>query len=462
MKRTARWVALAVLLLALAFPVINLVAGPDTSAALPDRTGEAVPHWREAAAIFKRKCVHCHAPATPKPFYASFPIAKGLVERDVKRGLEWLDLRAELFRDERPPLSEAAVAKVERALAEGSMPPGKYLLLHWNHALSGDDKQTLDTWIKQTRAKYFATAGVADDHAGGPLQPLPEVASLKLNPKKVSLGNKLFHDKRLSKDSSISCASCHGMHQGGTDQVKVSTGVGGKQGPINSPTVFNAGLQYRQFWDGRARDLFEQADGPVNNPIEMAANWKMVTERLKQDEALVAEISASYADGVTGRNIRDAIATFEESLLTPSRFDDFLRGKKSALTPAEKKGLAAFTGAGCVTCHVGKVLGGQSFEKMGRFKSYPTGRQPGDVDRGRYNVTRKARDRGRFKVPMLRNIALTHPYFHDGSASSLEAAVSVMARHQLEHGLHIDRIKDIVAFLEALTGSYDGKPLASK
>lgn len=459
MKRKIVWAVVLLALIALAFPLVNLVAAPDTEAALPPRA-DGVPDWAPVAQMLGQKCVHCHVPDAPLPFYARFPVAKGVMQRDIALGLATLDLRAELYRTgETPPLSEAAVAKVERAVDEGAMPPGQYLLLHWNQSVGDDDRRAVDTWVKRTRAKYFTTAGVGKAHAVGELQPLPDVASLKLDPRKVALGDKLFHDKRLSKDTTLSCASCHGLDKGGTDQAPVSTGVGGQKGPINSPTVFNAGLQYKQFWDGRAADLFEQADGPVNNPIEMAANWKLVIERLKADAPLVAEVTAIYPDGLTDKNVRDAIATFEKSLITPARFDAYLRGDDKALSEPEKQGLAAFREAGCSTCHVGRVLGGQSFEKLGIFKDYFAGRKTGDVDRGRYNVTKRAADRQRFKVPMLRNIAVTFPYFHDASARTLDEAVKVMAAHQLEDGLQADKLAAITTFLGALSGSYKGRPL---
>lgn len=448
--------AVGLVVVVLAIPLLNLVIGPDNSKLLPQH-GDEVPAWSDAAAVLGKKCVQCHAADADLPFYAKLPVAKKMIADDVAAGREALDMARELARGNAAPVSEAALAKIEYALARNAMPPMRYVLLHWNHRLSDDDRDALKTWIADTRGKYFATQGVAAAFANHALQPLPPVVDL--DPAKVALGDKLYHDTRLSGDGTVSCASCHGLDKGGTDQRQFSEGIRGQMGGINSPTVFNAGFQFVQFWDGRAADLVEQAGGPVTNPIEMGAQWPEVLARLAQDELLGQDFAAVYPDGITQANIQDAIATFEKSLVTPSRFDDYLRGNNEALSDAEIHGFELFTAKGCAQCHVGKVLGGQSFEKMGLKKNYFAGRTLADADRGRFNVTKESYDERRFKVPMLRNIARTAPYFHDGSTSELGEAIAVMSSHQLDSPLSQEERDAVLAFLGSLTGAHRGRPL---
>ncbi|OSM00068.1 putative cytochrome c peroxidase [Magnetofaba australis IT-1] len=287
-----------------------------------------------------------------------------------------------------------------------------------------------------------------------PLQPLPSVKSLQINREKAELGGFLFHDLRLSRDDTISCATCHPLNQGGVDQEAVSTGVGGRQGGVNAPTVLNSGLNFRQFWDGRARDLFEQAAGPVHNPVEMDTNWREVAAKLQRDAEVKQRFDKLYADGVTGANIQDAIAAFEKTLLTPSPFDRFMRGDPNALNADQKHGYALFISLGCASCHQGRNIGGNAFQKFGVFGDYlkERGGPITQADLGRYNVTGRERDRGRFKIPSLRNVALTPPYFHDGSVATLNEAVRIMAQYQLGRRISDQEITFIVAFLSALSG----------
>jgi len=456
MKRKLLLILAGVVVLVLALPILNLVLGPDNSKLLP-KHGEEVPEWSDASAVLGKKCVHCHAANAELPFYAKLPVAKGMITDDIAAGRDAIDMATELAGGNAAPVSEAALAKIEFALAQDTMPPLRYVLLHWNHRLGGGDRDTLEKWIRETRAKYFATTGVAEAFANHALQPLPPAAAL--DPAKVALGDKLYHDTRLSGDGTLSCASCHDLGKGGTDQKKVSEGIRGQKGGINAPTVFNAGFQFVQFWDGRAADLVEQAGGPVTNPIEMGAKWPDVLAALGTDEALAQEFAAVYTDGITQANIQDAIATFEQSLVTPSRFDDYLRGNSEALSDAEIRGFELFTSKGCTQCHVGKVLGGQSFEKMGLAKSYFAGRETTDADNGRFNVTEAKYDQRRFKVPMLRNIARTAPYFHDGSTSDLGEAIDTMADKQLDTSLSKEEREAMLAFLQSLTGSFRGQTL---
>lgn len=443
----------------LSLPVSNLVVG------LPENSLRAAasddPLYTKAMAVLGAKCVNCHTPEYNLPFYATFPVARGVIEHDIRTGLQFVNYLETLLPKEGAPVSEVILAKTEQVIVDKSMPPMRYLALHWNGGLSKAEQETVLAWIHDVRAKHYATKGVAPKFKHEMAQPLPDVASLNLDARKVALGNKLFHDKRLSTDNSLACAGCHDLEKGGTDQARFSTGVGGAVGDINAPTVFNAGFQFMQFWDGRAADLQEQADGPVTNPIEMASNWEEAIPKLQQDEALTQEFLAVYPEGYSKDTITEAIAVFEESLITPSRFDQYLRGKEDALTADEKRGYALFKDLGCATCHAGKILGGQSFEKMGLYEDYFADRgNPHTPDFGRFNFTQQEADRFHLKVPTLRNIAITFPYLHDGTTSDLKEVVNIMVKYQTPRASISGNDADlIVAFLNALTGEYEGKQL---
>ena len=292
------------------------------------------------------------------------------------------------------------------------------------------------------------------DHTSSkePISPLPSL--LQLNPRKVALGQKLFDDKRLSRDGTIACASCHDLRAGGDDGRVVSVGLGGALGGINAPTVFNSGLNFAQFWDGRAGTLEDQIDGPIQHPQEMGTTWPAVIARLRIVPDYAKSFGRLYPDGMTVRNIKDAIATFERSLVTPnSRFDRFLNGDGQAITEEEHKGYTYFKSLGCVSCHQGINIGGNMFQPFGVMLSRQGKNSAvSRLDLGRYNVTGLEEDKFVFKVPSLRNVALTAPYFHDGSAPDLPAAVRVMAEAQLGRRLTDDQVRSIVAFLNTLTG----------
>ncbi len=326
-------------------------------------------------------------------------------------------------------------------------------------------QQVFRQWLTSRLVTLFALvllAGIYDPataQSEEPIKPIP--LAPKLDAKKVNLGDKLFHDKRLSRDNSMSCASCHALASGGMDRAQVSTGIGGAKGPINAPTVFNAGFNFRQFWDGRANSLEEQAAGPVHNPKEMGSNWAEVLAKLAQDKDTVALFKDSYPDGLQAKNIQDAIAIFQRSLVTPNaRFDKYLTGDKAALSTDEIRGYQLFKSYGCVACHQGVNVGGNMFQVFGVMGDYFKKRGGvTEADLGRYNVTKNDIDKHMFKVPSLRNVALTAPYFHDGSAKTLPDAVDVMFKFQLGRpGSQQDK-ELIVKFLHTLTGEYKGKPL---
>lgn len=314
-------------------------------------------------------------------------------------------------------------------------------------------------WVGVGCAALLGAAGAALAQSDEPIQPLP--TDVRLDTKKVAIGERLFNDKRLSRDNSIACVSCHSLAKGGADGQVSATGIGGAKGPINTPTVFNSSLNFRQFWDGRAASLEEQAAGPVHNPKEMGSNWTEVLAKLARDGALVDQIKQSYPDGLQAKNIQDAISVFERSLTTPNaRFDKYLRGDKSALSSDELRGYQLFKANGCVACHQGVNIGGNMFQTFGVMGDYFAKR--GDAtaaDLGRYNVTKNEADKHVFKVPSLRNVALTAPYFHDGSAKTLGDAVDVMFKYQLGRTSSAQDKELIVKFLYTLTGERNGKSL---
>lgn len=281
-----------------------------------------------------------------------------------------------------------------------------------------------------------------------PVSPVP--APKAVNPAAVELGKKLFFDPRLSKSGFISCNSCHNLSMGGSDNLKTSIGHNWQRGPINSPTVLNSRMNLAQFWDGRAKDLKEQAGGPIANPGEMAFTHELAVETLRSIPGYVEEFKQVFnTDQLTIDEVTTAIAAFEETLVTPnSRFDQWLDGDKTALTRDELTGYQLFKESGCVACHNGPNFGGNSFQKMGLVQPYKTA----NTAQGHMDVTGKDIDRFNFKVPTLRNVELTYPYFHDGEAETLTQAVDVMGRLQLGREFSTDENARIVAFLKTLTG----------
>lgn len=456
MKKLLLLVVLGILV-ALAFPVANLVIAPDNRGVLAklrpvDADYEAVP------ALLEKHCAGCHVPDAELPFYASFPIAKGIMAADIELGLRHLDLK-EAFSTPDAPISEVTLAKIEHVVQAESMPPFRYVAMHWDAPLSGEEEELLLDWIADKRTENYVTGTAAAAFATAAIQPL--VTPEGLDPALVDLGKRLYHDVRLSGDDTLSCATCHDLGKGGTDQIRFSEGIDGQFGGINAPTVYNSSFMLAQFWDGRAADLVEQAGGPVANPIEMGAEWPDVVAKLKQDDVYVQDFAAHFDDGITALNTQRAIAHFEESLVTVgSDFDAYLMGQEDAISADARAGYELFTEHGCATCHTGAALGGGSFELFGLQGDYFADRgEEGEADHGRFNFTHEERDRHRFKVPTLRNIAVTFPYFHDGSTSDLAEAVRVMGTYQRGKELSDAETAKIVAFLQSLTGTYDGVKL---
>ena len=338
-----------------------------------------------------------------------------------------------------------------------------FVLILFFSACGGSEKKVEET-LESKEQKENESYDLALKEKLEFFEALPNEAKNEVNPTspaKVKLGHALYFDKRLSKNNTISCNSCHNLSTSGVDNLSFSPGDAGENGGRNSPTVLNAALHSSQFWDGRAKDVEEQAGMPILNPIEMAIPSKdFLVKRLKEIESyndLFAKAFPDEKQALTYDNIAKAIAAFERELLTPSRFDQYLNGDKSALTLQEKKGLSSFVNIGCVTCHSGALLGGTTFQKFGVHKNYWEATNSAKIDEGRFEVTKDTLDKYMFKVPSLRNIEGTNPYFHDGSVHDLAKAVAIMADVQLNYKTDSTEVQNIVAFLKSLTGTVDAQ-----
>jgi len=285
----------------------------------------------------------------------------------------------------------------------------------------------------------------------GPIQPIEKIQNL--NAALVALGKDYFEDRSLSSDNTISCSSCHDLTSGGDDGLTFSKGVNNQMGDFNTPTVLNSVFNFKQFWDGRAKDLAEQIDSPITNHKEMNSNWNDVIAKLTKNKSYVKRTRKIFDDAINRKTITAAIVEFEKSLVTPSRFDKFLLGDDYAITELEKAGYKKFLDYGCVSCHQGKNIGGNMFQKMGVFEDYfDEAKKTKQSDYGRYNITGKSDDKYYFKVPSLRNVENTAPYFHDGSIKTLNEAIEIMARVQVGKELTEVDLTELSAFLKCLTG----------
>ena len=425
---------------------------------------ELAPDARVAAILENSGCLSCHTANPELPFYADVPVAGKLVKEDIEAGYRAFDIT---------PLMEALkggttpnvvdVAKVEKVALDKSMPEAKYYLMHWGSQMTDAKASAIAEWARDFRVAYY-NDGLEGERAGEPIRPI--IPSQNVDERKAELGFALFHDPRLSVDNTVSCASCHALDMGGVDNHQYSHGVEERLGGVNAPTVYNAVYNFVQFWDGRAKTLAEQAAGPPLNPVEMASeSFDEIIAKLQQDENYVKLFAELYPEGITEATITNAIEEFERTLVTPnSQFDKWLLGDDNALTAQELRGYELFKEYSCATCHTGVNLGGESYELMGLRRHYfeERGLELTEEDNGRYKQTQDERDRHRFKVPGLRNVELTWPYYHDGSRLTMDDAVRDMALYQCDVELAEGDVQDIVAFLRTLTGEYKGEKLSNK
>ncbi|TYA51424.1 c-type cytochrome [Aggregatibacter actinomycetemcomitans] len=412
-----------------------------------------------AKVFFNNGCQYCHTPNAELPFYAHVPLVGSMLQNDIKEGNR-VFLLNKLLNGLKDPskLSEVGLAKLERVIENDEMPIAKFLHIHWGSRPDEDEKTALLNWIREQRKAFLpANTEGADNHRL--VQPIPD--EIMTDAAKVALGHKLFMDGRLSGDGTIQCHTCHQLDKGGVDRLDTSTGIDGKKGGINAPTVFNAAFNFAQFWDGRAVDLADQAGGPPLNPVEMGSHsWEEIVARFEQDEDFKQAFLQVYPQ-ISKETLTNAIGEYEKTLITPnSDFDRYLKGENT-LTAQQLKGYELFKQYKCDTCHTGVNMGGQSYEYMGIYGDYfkDRGTPLTDADQGRFAQTQDPYDMHRFKVPSLHNIALTAPYMHDASAKDLKEAVRIMLKYQSNAKPRQQDIDDITSFLESLTGEFEGKKL---
>lgn len=441
---------------------------------------------QQADMLLEYKCADCHgANAAPNPLLDK--LSGGLQSEHIANARKAFTLEPQ------PEIRSGLVdyVKMSRVLDTRRMPPASYTAVHIGKRLTPFDVSILRNRYTKEGAVLRSFAPV--QHAA-PAETPWEAA-------RIQLGHHLYNDTRLSTDNTVACATCHDLRKGGTDNKSKSDGVRGAdgkplQGGVNAPTVFNAAGHIRQFWDGRAADLKEQAGGPPLNPVEMGyskpEDWQAIAEKLAQTPELAALFAYVYGEqGITGETITDAIAAYEKTLVTPdSVFDLYLKGNEDALNTEQKQGLSDFVRLGCATCHAGPALGGLSFENInthGDLRELATknvsgghgGRTPDatctgchekdevpvapapyvDGAHGLADFTKNPAHTDMFRVPTLRNVALTAPYFHTGTVEKLEDAVRIMIATQNGTTPKEEEVSNITAFLKTQTGSLNGTPL---
>lgn len=413
-------------------------------------------------------CLFCHSADPKLPFYADLPIARNLIGKHIADGYASFDMQpfmAAMQNGTAP--GEVDLAKVEQTVADGSMPPASYYLVHWGASITDAKRKMMMEDFRKLRAEFYPNQLAAPEFANEAIRPIPD--SFTHDTRKAALGEALYHDTRLSADGTISCATCHGIETAGVDNRRYSSGIDGQLGGVNAPTVYNSCFNFVQFWDGRAATLSEQAGGPPLNPVEMGcASFDEIVDRLAKDKEFTAKFLAVYPEGLSQSSITDAIAEYEKTLITPnSAFDRYLKGEQNAMTAEQIEGYELFKEYSCATCHVGENMGGLSYELMGQRANYFEDRELTlksgltDGDNGRWAQTGIERDRYRFKTPSLRNVVLTWPYYHDGSVETLDNAISMMSQYQVGRKMPQADVEKIEKFFDALTGEYQGNLLTN-
>ena len=406
------------------------------------------------------QCVACHSHSPEFPLYANWPVIGDIVKQDAALAIREFDVKTVIngIKDGEP-IDEVTLNKLEYAFQNETMPPLKYYMAHWGTVINSTEKEIALNWIKEYRAEHHYNGLASDEFTNEPIQVIPD--SISVDPAKAELGRMLYNDVRLSIDNSISCASCHDLSKGGTDNKPFSEGVNGQFGGINAPTVFNAAFNFVQFWDGRAANLAAQAAGPPTNPVEMAhKSWSDIENILAADKEFAKAFTTVYPDGITEANICNAIAEYERTLITPnSPFDLYLKGNKEAMTEEQILGYELFKQYSCATCHAGVNLGGLSYEYMGLHNNYfeARGTELTEEDYGRGKQEESTFFDHRFKTPGLRNVALTAPYFHDATQATLLDAVNAMVEYQTSEKIKPEEAEKIVDFLNTLTGKIPQK-----
>lgn len=456
MKKILKWGAIGFLVAASAMVVVYRAVNQVPAADLPENE-------RVYEIFADGGCLSCHSAEPDLPFYSEFPVIGDMVKKDAAEGYRAFDMTGFMEAVKAGDVVNAAeLAKVEKVVLDGRMPMPKYYLVHWGSSLTPEKRAIVLDWVRAMRARLYAD-NLPEGRANEPVRPIDAV--LEYDEAKAELGFALFHDTRLSVDNTVSCASCHELQNAGVDNHQFSHGVNDQLGGVNAPTVYNAVYNFVQFWDGRAATLAAQAAGPPLNPVEMASeSFDQIIAKLKKDKKFAAAFKAVYPDGLTEANITDAIEQFERTLVTPgSAFDKWLQGDDAALTAEQLAGYELFKKYDCATCHAGPILGGLTYELMGHRNDYfgDRGLELTHEDNGRFKETGLERDRHRFKVPGLRNVEHTWPYYHDGTRETLEEAVRDMAVYQSDVTLTAEETALIVEFMKSLTGEHDGTPITT-
>ncbi|MCF0164289.1 MAG: heme-binding domain-containing protein [Bacteroidales bacterium] len=403
--------------------------------------------------LSKGGCTVCHSQTPDFPWYHSMPTMKKMIEESANEGVRAFDMDAALSQlDSQDGMSLPNVLRIEMIAENGAMPPKHFSILNWKAKLTKKEASIVQDWGKKYRRNIYPN-GNASKFKDEPISAIPDVAHLAPDYNKVPLGEALFNDTRLSLDNSLSCASCHLLDKYGVDNEQLSDGVNDAIGTVNAPTVLNSVFNFVQFWDGRAATLAEQAAGPPVNPVEMASeSFGQIVAKLIADKNFTDKFCKVYPE-VSQETITDAIEHYERTLITPDgAFDTYLKGDENAISNEAKAGYKAFKERNCAGCHCGVNVGGLSYEYLGLKNDYFADRKTDAVidDKGHFSVTSLPYDLHRFKVPGLRNVAHTWPYFHDGTKNTLEEAVEDMAWYQEGIEISEEETAKIVSFLKTL------------
>ncbi len=405
-------------------------------------------------------CFVCHG----GPDYCThinWPVFGAIISKNAEKGIRFANATSilEHFNDSRP-IDQTLLIKSQKVVSERSMPPMSFRIIHWKSGITKDKQKIFLRWIYELMATDHGWPLPAKDRPFEPIMPLPD--SLPADFAKVNLGRILYHDPRLSADSTVSCATCHNPGSAGVDNLDYSVGAYGQPGMFSTLTTYNAVFHPFFSWEGNASTLALQSAMTLVDPVIMGnESFEPVIDRLMADVPFTLLFTETYPDGLNADNITDALAQYHKVLITPDApFDKYLQGDSEAIGPDAKKGYQLFKRLGCASCHNSIGVGGNSFEYMGLSNNFFSIRDRIRLpDLGRYRITARPEDIHKFKVPGLRNIELTHPYFHNASAPDLETAVEAMAYHQRDKLINKDKVHQIVSFLRTLTGTFREKPL---
>lgn len=410
----------------------------------------------QAIAIFEdASCMTCHQKDVTAPFYTNLPLIGQIMNKDIKNGYQMFNMEDAWNKiKQEEAINETHLTQIEMAtIIRKTMPPAKHYLTHWGASVTPAKQTILKNWIKYHRGKFYPNHLSVEQFKYDPVRPIP---SLTVNKRKAILGKELFHDTRLSSDNTISCASCHNLKTGGANNRQYAKSVNNRLGSINTPTIYNTYFDNIHAWSGDAISMEKYLEKHITDPAIMGnVSFIDIIRKLQKKDDIKNTFNKLYDNGITISAITDAITEYGKTLLTPDcSFDKYLKGDEYAINKKELFGYELFKFHKCATCHTGINIGGQTCELMGRYENYFSDRgwELSEEDMGHFNHTINEYDRHRFKVPGLRNVALTKPYFHDGSRQTLTDAVKTMGVYQSDSKLNNEEISAIVAFLESLTG----------